>query len=184
MTTAPAPARFRTRVHAAAAGVRQGLRDRFAVALDRARGGAMKAGTEVQDAKGAVQEKAAAVAHTAARAAATPAEVAREVRKELDAWTRGFAKSAAWGALLAVLALFALTFVSVGVASLLNRGLGAPWGTLLVGLAYVLGAAGAFAALRKTRRETTREVERHAQHAREDVSDLLHGAPREPRGAH
>ncbi|HET6404198.1 MAG TPA: hypothetical protein VFH78_06085 [Candidatus Thermoplasmatota archaeon] len=114
-------------------------------------------------AKQAVSERADAASDAAAKVAHAPAEVAREVRKELDAWWRGVAKTLAGAVVVGVLGLFALIIVTMGAVVLLNALLGDPYGTLAVGALYLVGALLGVRWMKRSKKETQAEADAPAE---------------------
>lgn len=145
-------------------------RDAARVGLDAAFAAAQGAQAGTRAVKENVAQRAGAVGDAAAQIAHVPADVAREVRKELEAWSSGVAKTLAGAAMVGVLGLFALVIVSVGAVVLLNRTLGDPYGTLAVGAVYLLAALLGVVWMVRSKRAAAREVELHGEHARDAVS--------------
>lgn len=114
-----------------------------------------------------------AVAETAQRAADVSKDVAREVRAELDAWSRGVARTLVYEGALALAGLFALVLLTSAAVDALDGALGEPWGAVLVGLAYVLAAAGAWLAMRKSRETAKAQRAEHASRLGEDVAHVV-----------
>lgn len=127
----------------------------------------------VQQVAQATQDAGKAVAATAERAAHAPPEIAREVRKELQAMTSGLGRFVALGAALAVAVLFALALLSAAAVEALDGALGEPFGALLVGLAYAVAAGLFVAALRRAKEAMKAEREKHARHRKEEVRHVV-----------
>lgn len=121
-------------------------------------------------AKDAVAEKAHDAGDAMSRVAHVPADVAREVRLELDAWSRGLLKRIASGIAVGALALVALIVITVGVVALLNRFVGDPYGTLIVGAIYVVAAFVGVAWMARVAGDAEAEAETHNAHAQAAVT--------------
>ena len=91
--------------------------------------------------KEALAGGAVAVAEGAVKAASVPANVAHEVRREVDDWWAKASRALAEGAILGILALLALILLTLGAVVLLNDVLGDPYGTLVVGALYLAAIA-------------------------------------------
>lgn len=152
------------------AGVLLDVRAALRRALRAARSGASTAAEPVKDAATAAIDAGKAVAETAERAAHAPKDVAREVRLELEAWTQGLARMAALGAAAALVGLFALALLTLFAVEGLDAVLGEPWGALVVGLAYALGAALLVHALLRAKAHAEAERALHKEHRQDDVA--------------
>lgn len=127
---------------------------------------ALAAARGVEAVKDTVVERTQQVGEAAAKVGAAPVEIAREIRREIDAWWSGASRSLALGAALGVTTLFALVITSIALVVLLNERLGDPWGTLAVGGLYLLASALAFARIRATKQQARAKMQEHQQHAR------------------
>lgn len=127
--------------------------------------------------KDAATEAAGSVAQTAAAAVATPVVAARDIvadtRRELDDWWAKTSRNLAEGAIMGVLGILGLVVLTMGIVVLLNRLLGDPYGTILVGLLYALALAGLVARRKARARADTRASEA-------DASAAAHGPPEPP----
>ena len=150
-------------------------RDALVLGLDAMSGRLRKASKPVKAAAQDAADATVAVAQTAQRAAHAPQDVAFEVRRELEAWSAGLGRMAAWGGLLGVLGLFALALLTAAAVEGLDRLFGEPVGALVVGLLYAVGALVALRALRAALREAKAERALHAEHRREVLREV--GAP-------
>lgn len=112
-----------------------------------------------EEAVGRLEQYAESLRVASERAAEAPAAIRHEIQSTVREAAREARTAAVGYAATAVLGLFALAFVSIVVAVALNRLLGSPWGWLVVGLLYAIGAAVAFSAAKRSTdevRETTR----------------------------
>lgn len=101
----------------------------------------------------------------AERAGEAPATIGYEVRSTVKE-TAADAKTAAIGfSLTGILGLFALAFISIVIAMALDRVLGSPWGWLIVGLVYAIGAVIALASARNATRDAK-------AHVKEGIADV------------
>ena len=170
-TTPPRPAALRNPTLGAGIALEK-ARDALVAALDALQARLRRASQPVRVAATNAAQATAAVAVTAERAAHAPADVAREVRKELHAWAHGMGRMAAWGALLAVFALFALVLLTAALVEGLDGLFGEPVGALVAGAIYLGGAAFALQAFRNAQREAKAEREVHARHVGETMEHV------------
>lgn len=145
-------------------------REAARVGLDAAFAAAKGTEARAHAVKDAVDEKVDAAAGKVGAIAHVPADVAREVRLELDAWGRGVAKRLAAALAVGAIALVAFVVITVGLVVLLNRFLGDPYGTLAVGALYVAGAFVGLALMARAAGKAEREAGKHDAHAHAAVS--------------
>lgn len=115
------------------------------------------------------QAGAEALAETSKRAAKAPGLVARDLGGAAGAYARGYTRMAVNYAVMGVLGLGALILFTVALAVGLNRVLGSPWGTAIVGLLYVVGAGIAMAMAKAAQVAAKREATIKIEHAKAEV---------------
>lgn len=145
-------------------------RDAARVGLDAAWAAARGTRKGAVVAKEAIAEKTGAAGDVVSKVGHVPADVAREVRLELDAWSRGMLKRIAGGVAVGALALVALIVITVGVVALLNELVGDPYGTLIVGALYVVAAFAGIAWMARAAGKAEAIAEAHNAHAQAAVS--------------